>query len=50
MAGGDAALSLEQRFQQIMCKNVESMKLTDRRRWWNIRRKLDAQLKVRGEE
>ena len=40
-------LTVEQRFQQIMSKNVESMRLTDRRKWWSNRRKLDTQLKVR---
>ena len=47
MDEGDRVLTLEQRFQQIMSKNVESMKLTDRRKWWSNRRKLDGQLKVR---
>ena len=47
MAEGDRTPFLEQRFQQIMSKNIESMKLTDRRRWWSNRRKLDTQLKVR---
>jgi hypothetical protein len=40
---GQAFLS---RFSSMLAESDDSMKLSEKRKWWSIRRKLNSQMKV----